>query len=113
MLPLWSQQEEKQMAKDERGGITRPVDMEIFGAPAPSDRHSLQREMGEQHKWGRGGLGLQIVGNPGKLFGAQRAQTADLRFATLDSPDDAKGQGSGDVPHRPLELRYENETYSF
>jgi hypothetical protein len=101
------------MAKDERGGIDRPGVLEIFGAPAPIGRHGLQRDMGEQHYGGRGGLGLQIVDNPGKLFGAQRAQTADLRFATLDSPDDAKGQGSGDVPHRPLELRYENETYSF
>jgi hypothetical protein len=76
MLPLWSQQEEKQMAKDERGGIDRPGVLEIFGTPAPIGRHGLQRDMGEQHYGGRGGLGLQIVGNPGKLFGAQRAETA-------------------------------------
>jgi hypothetical protein len=48
--------------------------------------------MGEKNDRRRGGLALQVVSEPGKLFGARRTHTAGLEVCHFDQPDDRGGR---------------------
>src|SRR3954470_20876249 len=70
----------------------------IFGAPAPGLVHHPKRDVGEQHDRCRGGLALEIVGEPLELVLAEAAHAAGLEVLDVDEADEVHAAGVEAVP---------------
>src|SRR5205823_15019418 len=65
----------------------------IFGAPTPGLVHDPERDVREQHDRRRGGLALEIVGEPLELILAEAAHAARLEALDVDDADEMHASG--------------------